>query len=38
LPLRQPRYQIQEVRVPFERIGSDQGLLMLGKIIARGPL
>ena len=38
LPLRQPRYRIQEVQVPFERIGSDRGLLMLGKIRARGPL
>ena len=36
--LRQPRYQIQEVRVPFERIGSDRALLMPGKIGARGLL
>ena len=35
--LRQPRYQAQEVRVPFERIGRVWALLMLGRRGVRGP-
>ena len=35
--LRQPRYQAQEVRVPFERIGGDWPLLMPGRRGVRGP-
>ena len=35
--LRQPRYQAQEVRVPFERIGRVWALLMLGMRVVRGP-
>ena len=35
--LPQPRYQTQEVRVPFERIGGDWGLLMPGRRGVRGP-
>ena len=35
--LRQPRYQTQEVRVPFERIGRVWALLMLGRRGVRGP-
>ena len=35
--LRQPRYQAQEVLVPFERIGRVWALLMLGRRGVRGP-
>ena len=35
--LPQPRYRTQEVRVPFERIGGDWGLLMPGRRGVRGP-
>ena len=35
--LRQPRYRLQEVRVPFERIGRFWALLMLGRRGVRGP-
>ena len=35
--LRQPRYQLQEVRVPFERIGRVLDLLMPGRRVVRGP-
>ena len=35
--LRQPRYQAQEVRVPFERIGRGWALLMPGRRGVRGP-
>ena len=35
--LRQPRYQAQEVRVPFERIGGAWPLLMPGRRGVRGP-
>ena len=35
--LPQPRYQAQEARVPFERIGGEWALLMPGRIGVRGP-
>ena len=35
--LRQPRYRLQEVRVPFERIGRVLGLLMPGMRVVHGP-
>ena len=35
--LPQPRYQSQEVRVPFERIGRDWALIMPGRREVRGP-
>ena len=34
--LRQPRYQLQEVRVPFERIGRVLDLLMPGRRVVHG--
>ena len=35
--LRQPRYQAQEVRVPFERIGRVLDQLMPGMRVVHGP-
>ncbi len=35
--LRQPRYQLQEVQVPFERIGRVLDLLMPGRRVVHGP-
>ena len=35
--LPQPRYQSQEARVPFQRIGRDWALLMPGRREVRGP-
>ena len=34
---RQPRYQLQEVRVPFERIGRVLDQLMPGMRVVHGP-
>ena len=35
--LRQPRYRLQEVRVPFERIGRVLDQLMPGMRVVHGP-